>query len=433
MDKILVLIGDATVGWKLHNHNLKNFDWPNFELILEESPSKSDLNAELFSLSQYIRKSDDIKRRAELLFLYNLAANFFNGYSLKIKLLTILFGKYKVRNLEGFKLFMRNILRPRMLVLMLVSFYGLLRLPRDLLIKLLAYQFPDVDLFSKYIAKIDPKIVLFFSSGYDNFNFLIDITKENVGTKYLFVINNWDNPSSKSFISSKFDKIFLWNHDQIDQIKKLNKISSDKLSIIGSITADIAYSRYLSSNKKPNVMKRSLLIIGQQNAFDELSEISRIQDLLTNLDCYYKEVIYRPHPISGKQIKSLARQLPYLENLKINDSKDIDLRQFDGIISFPTTFLLEAILSKRPLIVYTPKNSFFRLEPRTMWKYNHFDHLRTMKQVEVVKSLEKLKPFLISGLPDPKNLNLIEFDEIFPRNLEPFYARLKDKIETLEK
>lgn len=422
--RVLLLVGDKTVNWKIRNLNFENINSIDIEFISEIFTTNNIFYNQCQSISRYIRESKPTSLRSEIYFTYNLSKNLFKSYSFRIKLLTILCGKYRIRNFYTFKQFVKYFLKLKTLALILVCIYGLLKFPENLLLRVLKFSYSDHEIFSNFIQQMNPDVIVLFSGGYDNFNFVIDFCSKNPKIKYVFVMNNWDNPSSKSFVSKNFDLVCLWNEEQIDQIKRIIGIDGHKLSVLGSNTADLAYSKYLKYTPQKKISNGALLFVGQQNAFDELSEVLKIQKLINDEKTSFSSLHYRPHPISGRQIKRLSLKTPFALDIQIDDSRDLDLRLYDGIICLPTTLILEVILSKTPFVIYVPKNANYRLDPRTMWNYTHFDNLKTLNPARVVKTFDDLIPILKEGIPLPNNIDHFKFNRVFPLYSEEYSARL---------
>ena len=419
-----MLIGDRTVNWKLRSMNFEDLQASNFQFISEIFNKSDSLNHQSHLISEYLRNSKSTSIRSEIFFTYNLSKNVAKGYSLRIKLLTILFGKYRIRSLQTFKQTLKYFLKLKTPLLIIACIYGLFKFKEGLLLRILKFGYYDDTIFSDFVSQVNPDLIILFSGGYDNVNFVIDICTKNPNTKYVFVMNNWDNPSSKGFVSENFDLVCLWNEEQINHITKLIGIDRSKLCVLGSNTADKAYSKYLKDAPSMKNLDHALIFIGQQNAFDEIGEVLKIQQLINRGETNFSSLYYRPHPISGRQIKRLSLSMPLLKDVQIDDSSDFDLRIYGGIICLPTTLLLEVILVKKPYVVYTPKNSKFRLDPRTMWNYTHFDYLKTLNTSKVVKNFDDLRLLLREGLPTPNDFTFSELNQIFPHFTENYNSRL---------
>ena len=105
------------------------------------------------------------------------------------------------------------------------------------------------------------------------------------------------------------------------------------------------------------------------------------------------------------------------------------MREFDGIICLPTTLLLEVLLTRIPAVVYIPKDNFNRRDPNSMWSYKHFDQIRKLAPIKVVKDFQELLLLISIGLPSPKPLSDELMDSLFPR----FDITFKHRIDMLVK
>jgi hypothetical protein len=270
-------------------------------------------------------------------------------------------------------------------------------------------------MFKEVLSALNLSAVVVFSGGQDNLSFLISMLKKNQKIKYAMVILNWDNTSSKAFISQVFNKVGLWNENQICEGIKFSGLDIEKLEIIGSKVTDLAYSKYLAGNSfTEHTPNNRLLFLGQQNRCDELAELVSINSFLKLEKTPYTELVYRPNPYgkNGKDIISsgVLKQL----GIEVNTDSNIDLREYRGIICFPTTMILEVVLSGVPFLVYTPKHSNYIFSPNVTWKYYHFNYVREILQIPVVKRSSDLFQNIRFGLPNQRAISQNIFNKIFP-------------------
>ena len=129
----------------------------------------------------------------------------------------------------------------------------------------------------------------------------------------------------------------------------------------------------------------------------------------------------------------IASNLKSLENVEISTSHDLNLNEYRGIISLPTTLLLEVVLSKVPAIVYLPSNRLYRKDPRTMWNYKHFDNFKSLDSLKVIPNFSELKIAIKNGIPPQITPPTEVFQDIFPKFTENYTFRLKLLIENILK
>jgi hypothetical protein len=125
--------------------------------------------------------------------------------------------------------------------------------------------------------------------------------------------------------------------------------------------------------------------------------------------------------------KQILAQQSNLTEVDINTDREIDLLEFDAIITLPTTFLLEVILSRVPAVLYLPSNKLYRKDPATMWQYTHFDPLRENLPMVSVKDLNVLQTYIVNGFPQQNIFSNESIDNLFPR----FSKTYEERVDTL--
>ena len=430
MKKILIICGDNRTSKKIAEMNFSEFNKANFEYIY---PLNKNLNASQRRLDDgysYLLNSHQTSLRTNIKFVYNLSKFFYASSSFRIHLCVMLFGNYRIFNKKGLILFISHILKINTLFYFCSAFLGFMRFPEKIFNRLLGFKFNDSKVFTNLLENSSADFIVFITSGRDNFHFLFNSSRKNPKTTYIMIIANWDGPSSKNIISKNFDHVGVWNSQQVSHVEKFGLLNK-KISVVGSPAGDSAHNMY----RKPftarinNSSSKSLLYIGQRNNFDEISDVIRIQQYLNLNHTVYSKVVYRPHPLSTMKAKRIEINKIALNEIEVNTAKILNLREFDGIICLPTTLLLEVLLTQISAVVYIPKDNFNRRDPNSMWSYKHFDQIRKLAPIKVVKDFQELLLLISIGLPSPKPLSDELMDSLFPR----FDITFKHRIDMLVK
>lgn len=238
MKNILFLSGDSAIGGKVKNLDLTTLQMQGFKFFHHEVSPIYPSNVTPEFLNRNISEDKILKIFSKLIFVYNAAKSKSKSKSLAIILSASILGPYKLRNLHSFKSIVQQLKKPINTVSIIVYICGLLKIPINPIFFAQKKILRKFDFFFDYLSlsKIDTVVV--FSSGYDNLVHLINY-HDKINCKFILVINNWDNPSSKCFVTENFDELLLWNHQQIQHVCKLNTISKEKLTVIGSQTATV--------------------------------------------------------------------------------------------------------------------------------------------------------------------------------------------------
>jgi len=432
MKIIVALGGDISCLTKIQKMNLDEFCNNDYRYFYPVAQKIDDHNSFLLTETVALINDRSTILRSKLKFSYDISKNIFKSSSFRIQIKSLIFGTYRIRNLESLVYFSRYFFTYSNFLTIIFSLCGLAQIPERIITKMLKFRYRKYVAFEKLLDEINPNLILLVSSGYDNLFFVLSLISNRA--RYLLVINNWDNPSSKAIIPKRFDFVALWNYEQISQITEISKKHNKNLMVLGSTTSDDAHVKYghkINSNYQQS--KDGLLYIGQQNKYDEISDILKIANFIKSEKTPYSRLIYRPHPLSSNKLKRIASNMKNLENVEICTSQSLNLNEYKGIISLPTTLLLEVVLSKVPAIVYLPANKLYRRDPRTMWNYKHFDNFKSLAPLKVVFSFSKLKIMIKDGLPTQLTPPSEVFQEIFPRFENNYSFRLKSIIENILK
>jgi hypothetical protein len=431
MEDILFISGSSDINDKIDKLNLDMFGdlAPRiFTLSTLSRSNKPFLRISSDKLSLLIG-SKSTRIRSDIHFISDIARVCHRSFSLRTRIKIELCWHYRIRNIQTLKSFLKYLCSKKVLLMYLFFFYGILRLPKQLLMFFLKIRLKDHLKLAEIFDSLNLSQVVLFTSGYDNLVFLLSAMNRNDRTKFTIVISNWDNTSSKAIVPKFFDKICLWNYDQINEIAKFSKLKTNNLFVLGSKTADNAYSAYdFSKDSRSKNKKNSLLFIGQQNKCDEIGELIKINEFLSSNSTPYENLVYRPHPLSGHQQKMIGAIQNKNLKIDLDLSPSIDLRNYSGIIGLPTTFLLEAILSQVPMVVYTPRHENYRRDPYTTWKYYHWNTLKKILPSPVLSNFQELCLLLTNGIPSQRNLSINEFNQIFPKFDNSFESRLNKII-----
>lgn len=428
MKKILIICGDNRNSKKFAEMNFSEFNKANLEYVYPLNKNLDTFQTHLDEEYNYLLNSYQTSLRANIKFVYNLAKFFYFSSSFRIHLHVMLFGNYRIFNKKGLILFINHMLKLKTLLYFCSAFLGFVRFPEKIFNRLLNFKYSDSKIFTNILEKISADFIVFVTSGRDNFHFLFNTSRKDSKATYIMIIANWDGPSSKNIVSKNFDHVGVWNSQQVSQVERFG-LFNKQVSVIGSPAGDLAHNLYSKSfaTHVNNSSSKRLLYIGQRNNFDEISDVISIQQYLNFNHTVYSKVVYRPHPLSTMKAKRIELSKIDLSDIEINSAEVLNLREFDGIICLPTTFLLEVLLTQIPAVVYSPKDNFNRRDPNTMWSYKHFDPIRKLAPIKVVKDFQELLLLISIGLPSPKPISDKIMNSLFPR----FDTTFKHRVDML--
>lgn len=426
MNSIIILGGNLQTNEKLKKIEFKFTEIKFNTLFLDDllnSENKEVRNAGQVLLNMYSSKK--VNYRRQLFFIYNLAKKIHLSYSMRIRCKQILNLHVHPKNIFGLKSWLTSIAQFNNIFLYSFFVFGILRIPKSLIIKLLKVNFKELNSFQETLFTKNSNFLIVFTTGVDNISFLLALGSKEIHLKKIQVILNWDNPSSKAFIPDIYDKVALWNKNQINDVVKFSDIQEDKLFVIGSLTADRAYQKYALRRNRNKPGTARLLFLGQQNRCDELGELKFLLNKINSESSLYKTLTYRPNPNSKRKIsKKILDDL----GIQLSIEPEIDLVDFAGIVTLPSTMLLEVLMSGVPAVIYTPRHPNFLFDPETCWKYYHFRELKSFLRIPVIKSRDALAEFLQFGIPEHKFVLDDQFQRIFPYFEKDFASRINDLV-----
>jgi len=199
------------------------------------------------------------------------------------------------------------------------------------------------------------------------------------GNKIAMVVRNWDNPSSKSYISKLFvSSITSWSK-QMD--KQLMLFDLPRSSFFRYTTPRFSYLQDLNviDKSKPAITPKSKIyyVGSQKNIENEIYTLITLANLASAHSDFAPLVfVYRPHPWSPLPSLSLLQRLSQYQNIvldqsvkhlldeqysvgkniidqckELGDSLVMHLHECDLLISPAGTLCLEAGLMGKPVVV----------------------------------------------------------------------------------
>ena len=218
------------------------------------------------------------------------------------------------------------------------------------------------------------------------------------GIKTIFIMNSWDNPSTKSYMINHPNYLLVWGPQTKNHAIEYLKMKENRIIEFGVNQFDPIKKIKIKKLEKKRFKKISnqILFAGSNAQVDEYNFLNKIDILILDWKLNLK-FNYRPHPWSGgghdgykimqnnwKNIEIDPNSIEYLNAVK-KDFIPISLPQQNETylilnetsitISPLSTIILETILSGRVAIVYIPldKKSFYI--NKILKRFIHFEEL----------------------------------------------------------
>lgn len=230
---------------------------------------------------------------------------------------------------------------------------------------------------------------------------LIEIGKKREIPTF-FLMNSWDNPSTKALIDGSPDKLFVWGEQTKKHAKDLLGVPDEKIVIAGAAQMQL-FKNNVSCNYKAliNLDKKYQLICyaGSSRGLDEISQLHLLDEYIASKKLNIK-ILYKPHPWKNfanpneksffdfkfkNVIMDIFSHKNYLARLNKDNAMDLNsisyentniiLKSIDGLVTPMSTIMLEATMHGIPVQVYYPKNS-----DEFLGNFAHDTHRRMFKE-----------------------------------------------------
>ncbi|HAU1685163.1 TPA: hypothetical protein JBJ33_14335 [Legionella pneumophila] len=288
------------------------------------------------------------------------------------------------------------------------------------------------------VRQYQPQLVMLPTQAIDTVGNDILRLKNKYNFKTFFLIDNWDNLSSKSVFMYPPDYLGVWGQQSVEHAEIIHKIKNNRVFCLGTPRFEKYYE--LKKSLINGIVPTSpylfpyILFVGCSIAFDETTALHILDDSLKRLNQGRNQIIriiYRPHPWRATRKNE---EVFYNENFNFvqldeqmknnyyapkGDGFQPNLDYYPSLLANAlivvgplTTMLLEASLLKKKVLALAYDDGIHFTSPNNALKYyKHFE------------GIEKIPGFYFSTLKENLKddlLNLIQEVEL------PLNQRLHD-------
>jgi hypothetical protein len=260
------------------------------------------------------------------------------------------------------------------------------------------------------IKQVHPDIVIFPSSAYDPIGLdLIRISKE-IGFRTLFLVDNWDNLSSKSVFWKLPDFLAVWGEQSKLHATNIQEMPAERVFIIGTPRFqkyyDIEFVKERSRFNFPYI-----LFCGCNLPFDELSTLKQLDYIVSKHSDVFKntKILYRPHPWRApRECFDLFNKLDF-KKVEIDpqvadayyrkgNSKEFlpDLNYYPILLKNAlfvvgplTTMLIESLICGKEVLALAYDDGVHISSPHNAYRY--YPHFRGIDRIKGLFLCEKIK------------------------------------------
>jgi hypothetical protein len=229
------------------------------------------------------------------------------------------------------------------------------------------------------------------------FEMLKELNK--IGTTSALCIENWDNLTSKRFIITVPNYIFVMGKDSAELASIIQGIDKKRIVVAGLPR----FNPYRTKNELAGIKSQSgftILYLGCYQPHNEVKLINDLTDRLNNSNMVGKyRLIYKPHPGARNRYKddptlrgpvdivsSSSRANPTIDN----EHKSV-INKANIIISTPTSMLIECMLLGKKTILDLTNDGVHRSTAGLAFNnYIHFEILNKISNLEKCFEVEQL-------------------------------------------
>ena len=238
-----------------------------------------------------------------------------------------------------------------------------------------------------------------------------------IGQPSALCIENWDNLTSKRYIITIPNYVFVMGNNSAELASKIQGIPREKI-IVAGLPRFNPYRNQVKVKNKKNKSIFNILYLGCYQPHNEIKLINSLICKLNNSDIAGRfKVTYKPHPGARNR---------YYDDLKLNGPVEvvgsnsranptIDLKhkslilESNIIISTPTSMLIECMLLGKKIILDLTSDEVHRSTAGFAFKnYVHFEILNRINNLEKCFQLDQLVDSIILEFNTP-TIDLIDY------------------------
>lgn len=302
-----------------------------------------------------------------------------------------------------------------------------------------------------FIKNLSSDLIIFPTSGADLLAFELIALCKLEEKKSMFVIENWDNLTSKTTFPFNPDYITVMGERSALQAQEIHGFAKENIAITGLPRFEKYNETQVDKSLSfINSKLKQILYLGFSLPYNETR---LIQSIFTHLQDNYLqsefELHYKPHPFRQKRFiednikidkttgyEAIKMWHEPLQNQKslplINEDYLLFLRSFDIVITTPTTMALEVMILGIPCIIDSVDDGIHITSPwHAMNNYLHLEDLISIPEVKIARTESEVLIHLDELMKSKINIQnyytkeIIETRQNFSTNLILFLKKLQ--------
>lgn len=257
----------------------------------------------------------------------------------------------------------------------------------------------------KEIRKLAPDFILFPSSSYDPDGIDLVIIGKKIGAPVLFLVDNWDNLSSKSILWERPTHVGVWGAQSVEHAVNIQGFKKEQVTCLGTPRFD-QYFKVRDISIKSNFNFKYILFVGTALEFDEVGVLQKLNEIISrHPDIFINvKVIYRPHPwrqgedsVIGKVLENVIIDPQMIGAYSVRDSLNFQpdlsyypslLKNAEFVIGGLTSMIIEALIFRKRFLALAYDDGKNFTSQHNALKY--YTHLQGLKEVEAISFCENI-------------------------------------------
>ena len=275
------------------------------------------------------------------------------------------------------------------------------------------------------IRRIAPDLIIFPTSAYDAVGIDLARLSNKLEFKSLFLIDNWDNLSSKSVLWARPDFLAVWGEQSREHAIRIHGMRPEQVYNIGTPRFEKYFSTRPEDYKHPYGFDY-ILFCGCSEPFDELTALRLLDEEIKSNRPLYPDlkVIYRPHPKRQQRICPdhfketdyanviLDKQAAEYYDRQVAKAYQPKLDYYPSLLFHAkmvvaplTTMVIEALVCGKPVLGIAYDDEIHFTSPHNILKYaTHVQGIEKISGLQLCKDKQELGNILRNLISDPKDM-----------------------------
>lgn len=305
----------------------------------------------------------------------------------------------------------------------------------------------------RYLEQIRTDLVVIPSSAYDPIGTDVVLLKKEFSYKMLFLIDNWDNISSKSIMWALPDHLAVWGQQAKKHAVSIHGMAPENVTPIGTPRFDSYFTHHRDRSKSIYDFNY-ILVCGCAEPFDELTALRLLDAETGNHQHIYQgmKIVYRPHPKLQKRLCEDVFRPEEFENVILDKQAEeyhyqaVDKSYQPNLNYYPslmynaalviaplTTMIIESLICGTDVLALVYDDGIHYTSPHNTYKYyEHFKGVEKIKGLFFCNAMEKLGDTVRQLIRKPAKFNHQEMLDslkyfLYHDNM-PYGRRLKNVV-----